>query len=185
MDSSRPIFRPAQRSLSRVHTGQFQAGRENRPQDNAALLPLVSVACRTQGISSIARQPRTHCRLGPVAMAPSNRNVDCVALKRSPREAISTSIVQICQNLHARRKVQTSLDFSYEGRFFTYAFIEVQGRVASKAIHNGSATRNVYVVLILWNLATSLEPEPKIRMSVAVIEKIAVHLAFTGWCRLD
>jgi hypothetical protein len=118
-------------------------------------------------------------------MAPSNRNVARVALKRSPRKAISTSIVQICQNLHARRKVQTSPDFSNEGRFLTNAFIEVQGRAARKTVYDNPAARDALVLLALWNLAIGLEPGPEIRVSVDVIEKITVYLAFTGSGGLD
>lgn len=81
--------------------------------------------------------------------------------------------------------MQTSLDLSYEGGFLTYAFVEVQGRATSKTVYNCSAARDVYVILVLWNLAIGLEPKPKIGVSVGVIEKIAVHLAFTGWCGLD
>jgi hypothetical protein len=93
--------------------------------------------------------------------------------------------VQICRNLHASRQVQTSLDLAYESRFLTYAFVKIQGRAASKTVYNSSASRDVYVILIVWNLAISLEPSPKIGVSVGVIEKIAVDLAFTRWCGLD
>jgi hypothetical protein len=57
--------------------------------------------------------------------------------------------------------------------------------VASKTVYNRSAARDVYVILVLWNLAFSLEPSPKIGVSVGVIEEIAVHLAFIGWSGLD
>lgn len=79
-----------------------------------------------------------------------------VASKRSPRQAISTSVVQICRNLHAPRQVQTPLDLSYKGRFLSYAFVEVQDRAASKAIYDSSAARGVLVLLALWNLAIGL-----------------------------
>ncbi len=93
--------------------------------------------------------------------------------------------MQISRHLHAPRQVQTSLDLSYESRFVTYAFVEVQGRAASKTVYDSSAARDVYVVLVSWNLAIGLKPSPKIWVSVGVIEKIAVYLAFTGWGGLD
>ena len=81
--------------------------------------------------------------------------------------------------------MQTSLDFSDDGRFFTYAFIEVQGRAARKTVYDSPTARDALVLLVLWNLAIRLEPGPKIRVSVGVIEEITVYLAFTGWGGLD
>lgn len=93
--------------------------------------------------------------------------------------------MKVRRDLHASREVQTSLDLSYEGRILTYAFIQVQGRLASETIYDSSAARDVFVIQVPSDLAISLEPSPKIGVSVGVIEKLAVYLAFTGWGRLD
>jgi hypothetical protein len=57
--------------------------------------------------------------------------------------------------------------------------------VASKTVYDSSAARDVYIVLVFWNLAIGLKPSPKIWVPVGVIDKIAVYLAFTGWGGLD
>lgn len=95
------------------------------------------------------------------------------------------SVMKVRRDLHARREVQTSLDLSYDGRSLTYAFVEVQGRAACKTVYNSSAARDVFVIQVLRDLAIGLKPSPKLRVSVRVIEKIAVYLAFTGWGGLD
>ncbi len=105
--------------------------------------------------------------------------------KRTPGEAIFTPVMRIRRNLRPPRQVQTSLDLLHQGSFASDTPIEVQDRPTSQAAYNRSAARNVYIVLVVWNLAISLKSSPKIWVPVAVIEKIAVHLALTGRCCLD
>lgn len=93
--------------------------------------------------------------------------------------------MKVRRNLQAGREVQTSLDLSYEGRILAYASIQVQSGLASETIYDRSAASYVFVIQVLRDLASSLEPSPKVGVSVGVIEEVAVYLAFLGWRGLN